>query len=603
MNLRKFISFCTLLFVLGSCEYVPTGTNVHNVSIPPGNINILVLNENQINVLRGFVRISYQSILNGHTLKAVQLYLDTLFVGTSYADSGYVSFQTSNFKDSNYVLRVVLITATNSGSLADRLGSEIFYTYKEYPVTLFNAPIHQPEVLMLKAENGAMTVTWKKYTQLGFEKYLIIRNGQTLAELTDVNQTRYSDTTFLGGYASYQICLYAFGYQLYSWSKQIDQKPLFASSEVINDNKIRLHWFKWPLYPSFGSYIIVRHDREPYPIIANINDINETTFVDESPPLAYSSFYRLIVKSKSGLIIQSYDIRYAPPLGVPCNYQNGGRFEYISQRNLYYQFSQSTSSLIDGNTFSTMYSNRTDQEPSWIRYGGDMSTNGEYVYVMSARNYKIIKKLNKTNLALEKTIDFTSVFPSSSIHFENTYLGVSNNNMVITVTHEEYTSINVLRIYDMNSITQKASLIIRPQPYDSWIDISDDGKYILTSDNLFSFQDTTIKLIGIVLRPSAFAKDNNYLVRANGRTLQLLRCSDLQVVKSVPIDMDITNGKISVDRTTGLVGIEANWGSVYEVYDMETGEKRGSLPMVGIGFTFQNGLLFGHGRAVTIKLN
>ncbi len=592
MKFNAFLLASTLL-LFASCEFTPTGTNVREVTLPASGINLIVLNENSINVLRGQVNISYREFLNNHTFRSLSLYLNdqqVSYTETPY-DSGAIPLYTEYKPDGDYILRVVLVTSTNSGSLADRFGAEIFYTVKEYPVKIYNGPLHTPQITGFEIRNGALVVKWEKFAEPGFQRYVLTRINETALMTTNVDQTEFVDSTYFGRGMVYRLTTYAFNTMLTSELMSYQNTlPTFVSATVIPDNKIQLTWNRNMFDPGFGSYRLIRHEfNDAERTIAIISNINDTVFVDQSALFGGSIIYDLKYFSKDGSLFTLPGTIYAPPLGTEFHFPTYDHFEYIPSRNIYFQSANSGVSIIDASILSTIRSVDIDPPPYGVLHGRDMSNNGEYVYSMTYFSNTQIKKLNKNTLDVEETIDLASLLPSSSSKLSD--ITVSDSNLLAVTSYGNYPQDPVLSVIDMNTRTTRASLTVR-QLGPGGFQISESGEYILLIDSLFRFNGSVITRIGRTPFPRQFAKDNNYIVRINGNQLQKVRCSDLQVVNNIPLSLNLSVASLEVDRKTGYAAVESGFSMMCEIYNIETGIKVGSIPAISVFMPYQNGILF-----------
>ena len=68
MYLKIFPLLLVSLLILNSCEYSPTETYYKDITISPPGIDLVILDENELNFLRGIVYIDYSIVLNDKEL-------------------------------------------------------------------------------------------------------------------------------------------------------------------------------------------------------------------------------------------------------------------------------------------------------------------------------------------------------------------------------------------------------------------------------------------------------------------------------------------------------------------------------------------------------
>lgn len=599
----KSTFFLILLVLSAGCEYQPSGLNDRDITVGPPNIDITVLNESSITALRGSVNIGYRALLGGHTMRSVSVYLNDRLAEYSSLDSGSIRLSTDYFQDGDYTLRVVLITATNSGSLADRVGAEIYYAERDYAVTIYNAPLRTPALVEAGFDAGALRLRWEPYTQPGFQKYAIWRYGVLVGESTDPARTELHDSTYLGDGGWYELRTTAFGITMASQILLPHEPITFAGAEVTPENTMKLAWHPTRYAAAFGSYRLIRYFPNPAPVIATTTRLSDTTFVDSAVPFGGTVQYDVALVSKTGAVMYDRATVYAPPIGTTCNAAVGEHFEYIPGRNVYYQYSYAYASILDPVTLLATQTSRVDPAPYGRARESDMSPNGLHAYALTALSPTQVKKLNPQTLAVDETVELDAILPyrSSTI----TDLSVSDNDL-LAVFCVKWPNDPVIAVVDMSARTLRASLTFRPGD-SGGIQLSGDGTYIMAIDSLYRLEGNVISRVGRVGRPWAFWTDEAYIVTMTSSQIRMLRRSDLQMVQSMSVTPPIPGNPsgttlLSVDHATGAVGFGSLYLDAYQVYDFATGGKRASRSVTTPWMTYQNGLLISPGLYISLPL-
>ncbi len=291
-----FLGLSILLGLISSCDYTPTETNFKEIAPPTSNIEITVLDTNTVNQLRGRVTIPVQTKLNGHTVKYVLGYIDNREVSIYMSDPSHIVFNTEYYPDGNYTFTIILIASSNSGSLADLVGAEVLYSAVDYHITIFNEPVNTPQLKDISIENGTLKITWEKYNQYCFKQYILKRNGSIVVSFSDVNQTSYFDTTYFADNARYTLTTKVLNFSSESQTKYFPGiTPTFVSATKTQDEKMLITWNKYPFTYSFGKYVVGGLEDS----IA-FTSVNDTTVIDNNPPLGTGGTYTLSVYSETG---------------------------------------------------------------------------------------------------------------------------------------------------------------------------------------------------------------------------------------------------------------------------------------------------------------
>ncbi|RPI06415.1 MAG: hypothetical protein EHM64_03055 [Ignavibacteriae bacterium] len=607
MKAQIYIISILIAAALGGCKYEPTGANVQPVDTPVNNINLVVLDTTSFSLLRGEVKIAVQVTLGGHTIKSIEGYMDDSPIALDTTQPGYITFHSEAYQDGNYTMRLTLYTSTNSGSLADRIGGEAFYMTRYYRVTVFNASITTPTVSGFAFINGELQITWGKYTQLGFKKYVLTKNGSPLATITDVNQLQYSDTNYAGESASYGLITYVgslsfIGYSM-SPSSTIYPAPRFVSATTTTDNKVRLVWNKAVYTKGFQAYRIKRtEDFYNYKIIATIADFNDTSWIDPSPYFGVQSHYTIGVVSKSGFnSVQEGNIN-AGLIGQTCAYYST-YLKYIPAKRVYFQnwtvYANGPTMVNIGyfteDSLQLLYKNQFTMPSGTNYYFNTISDSGSCLYSMFNSNGTpngVVNKINASSLAIEKTTDLWTLMSKNKW---NLYAFSVNDNDCLAAFMMSNGSAE-LSLFDMKANKLIASLTI-PFEYDK-IRLSADSKFILNGTKLYQVTGNSLALMGDVGYEAEFTPDPQYVIRIRNRLLEIVRCSTLQAVKSIPVAVDAAF--MTVDFATSAVGLSHSSTLQYDVYDINTLQKRVTIGAALQRPVYQNGVLYYNGRYIRI---
>lgn len=591
----KILCFVILLLTFYGCDYEPTDTNIKTVTTPQNNINFTVLDTASINQLRGDVKITIQTQLNGHAIKSVLGYLDDKKISLSMSDSNHILFQTDYYPDGNYILTIILTTSTNSGSLADRVGAEEFYVKKQYPVTIFNAPIYTPKIKSFLILDGALSINWERYNQLCFKKYVVNKDGKPIATISNIGQTSFRDTSYIGEQTSYSLTTYVLKTSLKSDNVFCDgTAPTFVSTSKLPGDKMLITWNKYPFTSAFGKYVISFLDTS-----ITITSSNDTTLIDNSPPLGSGTFYYLSVFSKTGVSAEKDCSIKGKPIGTPFDFGESDILKYIPDKNLivkfWYSYANNTNSIsyYDGNTLNLKQTRVMDKMYTGNE-GRAISENGDYIYYCSNSN---VYKINNQTLLLEGTTNLINLMPAGRYRGINPIysIKISNNNIMAAIILDDQ-SLMTLAVFDMNSKKLITTFPFNFYDASSNFLISDDLKYIVFLKNVFKFDGRSLIKIGSISSyKSVFTKDYSSIIVVQNDNIQIIRSSDLQLQKQISGYYHFN--PLCLDPQTGLFSVG------FKIFDPSTGEERGYIKSTGINKFYLNGFYFADGYYEKIELN
>lgn len=591
---KKIILISTVLGLLCfGCDYSPTETNFRRITPPEDGINITVLDPGSINELRGNVIINVKTELNGHTVKYVTGFLDSLQVSLYMSDSSHVVFETGYYPDGDYTFTLILVASSNTGSLADLLGAEGIYSEKQYPVTLFNAPINTPQLEEFSIDNGALTVNWEKYDQLLFKNYTVKRNGNIIAVISDQNQTSYSDTSYFAGYGIYELAT-----DIWNFSTISDQKvynmtsPEFISASPVPGDKILLTWKKYPFTTSFGKYVITGLTDT-----ADITSVNDTTIIDEFPPLGSGGFYSLTAYSKSGEKTPESGYIQGPPIGEYFELNEAEWLKYIPAKNLIIKLTYSPDTYVsgiacyDGSTLNLLQSQTTNYSTDTKNWG--ISDDGNYLYY---GNNRTVYKINSTTLATEDETDLIDLMPPGNYRNYLPVYSISiNNNNILSAIIINRNNLAMLAFFNMNTKNWIKTFQFDYGDYSAGLKISDDQQHIIYGEHVYSYNGIILNEIGRIMTYDAeFTKDYSSIIATYPGRIEILRSTDLQLLQEI---QGPYYGTPHIDPETGYFAVN---GDIFNPY---SGEKLGSVRVNGLRQFYLNGFYFVDSYYKYINLN
>lgn len=579
-----------LLGLISSCDYTPTETNFKEIAPPTSNIEITVLDTNTVNQLRGRVTIPIQTKLNGHTVKYVLGYLNNTEVSLYFSDPSHIVFDTRYYQDGEYTFTIILVTSSNSGSLADLVGAEVLYSAINYRVTIFNDPINVPQLKDIRLEDGALKITWDKYNQYCFRNYILKRNGTTIAILNNVDQTSFVDTTYFAENVQYSLTTNILNFSNESEVRYFQGiKPVIISALKTQDGKMLITWNKYPFTHSFSKYVI-----KGIEYYAEINSINDTDIVDSDPPLGEGGVYSLSVYSKTGEVVDANNSIRGEPIGQKLGEDEPRILKYLPNKNILisvsysYQTYKYTMSYYDGNSFNLINSKVMDNE--FYESSFAISDNGENMYYAAGRK---VCKINSTTLLKEDEIDLFNLMPASNYNHIQT-IKVNNNNQLFAVIIDDnhkwrpsFFNMNTKQLIKTYKLNMGSDL--------STVRVSDDLIHLFFLNRVFNFDGINLTEIGTLPTEYVeFSKDYSSLIVWLFDRVQIVNPDNLQTIREIP---GIFYFEPCVDSKTGLIGVGGN------IFDINSGIKKANIRVWGNKQFYLNGYYFVNGYYKYVPLN
>jgi hypothetical protein len=279
-------------------------------------------------------------------------------------------------------------------------------------------------------------------------------------------------------------------------------------------------------------------------------------------------------------------------------YSDDTYFKYIAAKGWYLVYHGKDIIKYDANTLARLDSVRFDQlDFSVDKYSFDVSSDGNLIYLISDHDNAEIVKLDPNTLQVTNTYSLSSIIPGPPTRNLRA-ISISDNNLLVVRT--EY-----LIIINMNTST-----------YINWIDInnasnhlsiSNDGKHILHTGNLYKFENNTLSFVNRVNTDPNIHEyypifiDNNRIAHYN-YGLQILSTQDLSVITTINVQAFSTVCHFSLDENTGYLGVGLSWNKYY-IYDINSYVLKKSISIAGEGFGFQDKVFCGYNRYIPITFN
>jgi len=104
-----------------------------------------------------------------------------------------------------HTLKIMVVTSSNSGSIADKVQAEGYSYQLEWPVLIDFTPPKPLKILSVTQQPGGAIVKWEKFSHASFKNYTLDKIpffeniSSNIAVITDRNTTQFFDTDYLEG--------------------------------------------------------------------------------------------------------------------------------------------------------------------------------------------------------------------------------------------------------------------------------------------------------------------------------------------------------------------------------------------------------------------
>ena|GEM_PF-3785421 len=209
MHIKYFLRIAVLLF-LAACEFQPSGIPEIEIKEPSENgpaIQLELKPETNVLILFQNVKISYQFQTESSQIHWVEFYFDDELILRQQHDLSNMlemNLDIGNHADGLYYLEILVFVASNTGSIADKVGAEGYLYQLKWPVLIDRTSPRTVKIKSIEPVSGGVLLKWNHYRFSPFENYKIRKVSffdlkEEIIEIDNQNVTEYFDGDYLEG--------------------------------------------------------------------------------------------------------------------------------------------------------------------------------------------------------------------------------------------------------------------------------------------------------------------------------------------------------------------------------------------------------------------
>lgn len=535
--LEKHFSWVTgIIFLFFSCEFSPSEIPLTEIDEPSEIplISIELLPEMDTLKLSEPVTVTYRVETGEYELHAIEMLFDEVEIpNLSYTSQNAVNayINASTISDGLHEIKIRTYTSTNSGSIADKIGAEVFWYELSWPVLIDKQAKENFKINEVQVIPEGLKLGWSCYDYADFVSYRLSRYSRITGkyinfEITDPNQNSFVDNTgyIEGDYFSYLFYLNANDLRFFPFEYHEDIPAPLVS--VNSDCTVDIRWQRSKYEKNVQGYYI----RTAVPNYGSMED-HDLTNLDQTS-------YSLEEKIGFG---GDYEVqlRYVPKgfEGYHIFQVGGGLTKFalgdsipvfqkaflLPGKNALLAFNAGTFmqySISEENTISNFIAFPVEDVYLWTI---TCSPGGVLFGYFDGHDY-VIRRTNDWSLVRKMDIKAYEGFNLSALS-----IAISDNGLLATTNYS-----NVLRIFDTfsgNQLLERTFTGYLPK-----ISVSTDGKHICMLHNDYS--------TGIAFVYYSFSEDSGELTE----TGRVYNASDGSFMQFSPLG----DKKLVVVRHTGM---------------------------------------------------
>lgn len=250
ITIAKRLLLCVSIIMLCGCEFNPSEIPLNKVDQPVSGAPIELKLTPDMDTLRIAqpIWIIYSVSAGSQEIYDIKIQLDTTVLSMVRDKDIRTLFDPEQFSDGWHILNITVYTATNSGSIADKLKSEAFVYNIHWPVYINNSGRNNLKFYPVQEVSGNIKLSWKEYPYADFRNYGIAWNsvqGSGSKKIYNSRQNYFIDSTLIEGcYSSYNLTYN-------SLNDEFSSDQIWYASKIINpvvkvngDGTVDVTWTK-----------------------------------------------------------------------------------------------------------------------------------------------------------------------------------------------------------------------------------------------------------------------------------------------------------------------------------------------------------------------
>lgn len=600
-SVKKFLSYASLmtLVALSGCFYAPDEevfTDVEKPN-PVGMISLSDYDDGDTIVLFTAADFYFNVGTTQGKIKEVSVVLSGSELYEGEGPSGTFSIRDNNLKTGIYDLQIEFISSSETGSLLDKLGGELFKVWRKWVVKIDRDPPPTP-VLEVVPNTNFLTLRWKPYLKANFVSYEFVdyKVGKRII-IDDPHVTSWVDSTYVSGSASYHLTVRNILYSR-STEKTVNYPQQVQVDYTSEDSTALITWRKLPFTGAFKGMEILE------------NEDSRVTITSASDTTLALKLKHVVMGRRSMIDLQLHGKYVASPVFSYRHWidnplalkrlENTAILDYSLGLNNLIGFNSSDNQLkvfdADLNVIATDIS-------TWgAPY---VPSSGQYVYFKSL--FELIRKDFQTKELRFITASKRNSGPARIL----AYSAGGNGNVIFTFIDDSeiYEPEYHTRIYNINSgvlIHSSKSYYDPKSGYYPAPLMSGDGRFVYRSNNrtIFEIEADTLKEVGYIPLIGSFVgfrQDNNEEIFLSDAS-SILLCStlDFSVLKTIPKPESGYTFKNYDPATKNILFVKSTATRAYLV-NAETDAVK-VLSVYGDAYRFYNGILFDDQQGYYLKV-
>lgn len=482
---QNILTLLSIILLLGSCTYPLEEENFVALSQEP---QVAVSRMDLLNVADTFQLFARSTLFqfklaveNADTLK-VHIYVDDRWQASVPSASGNFTLRAADFDDGYHRLRVLAVTNSGTGSLADKLSLEQIKWEKNWVFFLERKPAQPLAIRNIYPQDGRLMVEWETSEHLTEKKIILNLKQPPWTEwsylVSDPSKTSLADSLYVGGEIEISLQNISINPEHNSPTTTATAHfypPAIQDFSTNGHGHLEVVWSKPIFYRNSGQYRIY-HDGN---LIYTGNEANDTIAVLDSLPFLVEETLRLRTVAKNKTSAWGEEVYATTSAGVMVGENHPWFLDNLVHSAKQHEFGFQ----LNRQGLAVLYKDsvvRTIEDVVFDSYFHNaVSSDGGFLYLSSNNQLSRLNRMGDMEVVLASvTLNGEPLSPRLFSLANDRYLSFANKNGASGVFSASYPA-DWIYVYDL-AVGEIVTQVQVPEGINGVIStrLSADGKYL-----------------------------------------------------------------------------------------------------------------------------
>ncbi len=577
LQMKNVVGYIVLLIFFGvvfaGCEYIPKAENFIDLKKPADShqLELSLIPENDTIKIFKNTELTFMFNPCGLSLSHATIAIDSLDFSIN-SDTSTITINPEYYTVGIHKLKAKYYSNSGTGSIADKLGAEGYLIEKDYVLLIDGSKAKAITAQYRINSDKMLELSWPESANLNFDAYIVKKGYQQIKVITDRKNTRFVDSLYVGGKASYSVDVRVVTNNMITSGNQLalyeDYPHLYFKQ--IRPDSLLIYWNR----PNLKSYVHLAYGvgQSEY-VKYDFSSDADTCCVIASPPFGEQFIFQISTRpfyNKNYYVFETFEQKYYI-YGTALN-ESTSNLGYNGLKNIFFTLNYSNLSCYDMGSKTKIRSVNLTEYPTLI--SNAVSSNKLAVYThQNIYVYPDETLINPVKIGLSGI--------NSIKHFM-----LTDNDYIAMEYYDKFIMINLANNNEISTLN-----LTNPPYYTQYpkITTSQDGKYICittnTSCEIYRFENR--QFIQILsdsrnynsVRFNPFNPSELVLTFSNSKVIEVRRIPDFSILRTIQLpgiyhieNFDTKTGLLLLSDYSKLLVVDIHTGKIQTGPNCSSGE-------------------------------